>query len=110
MAADQAVVAVDKSRQRFFLMEKGKARDYLCTTGQAQGDKQVRGDLKTPEGVYLLCGSGRNGWILRSTAGKLISLTTRIPWIGCAARRDRGLGAQPAGSLFPIRLKAVSLV
>ncbi|MFR1533239.1 MAG: L,D-transpeptidase family protein, partial [Bilophila wadsworthia] len=51
---DQAVVAVDKSRQRFFLMEKGKARDYLCTTGQAQGDKQVRGDLKTPEGVYFV--------------------------------------------------------
>ena len=35
-------------------MEKGKARDYLCTTGQAQGDKQVRGDLKTPEGVYFV--------------------------------------------------------
>ena len=51
---DQAVVAVDKSRQRFFLMEKGKSRDYLCTTGQAQGDKQVRGDLKTPEGVYFV--------------------------------------------------------
>ena len=51
---DQAVVTVDKSRQRFFLMEKGKARDYLCTTGQAQGDKQVRGDLKTPEGVYFV--------------------------------------------------------
>ena len=51
---DQAVVVVDKSRQRFFLMENGKSRDYLCTTGQAQGDKQVRGDLKTPEGVYFV--------------------------------------------------------
>ena len=51
---EQTVAAVDKSRQRFFLMEKGKSRDYLCTTGQAQGDKQVRGDLKTPEGVYFV--------------------------------------------------------
>lgn len=51
---EQPVVAVDKSRQRFFLMEGGNVRDYLCTTGQAQGDKQVRGDLKTPEGVYFV--------------------------------------------------------
>ena len=51
---DQQVVAVDKSRQRFFLLEGGSVRDYLCTTGQAQGDKQVRGDLKTPEGVYFV--------------------------------------------------------
>lgn len=51
---DQAVVAVDKSRQRFFLMEKGKSRGYPCTTGKARGDKQVRGDLKTPEGVYFV--------------------------------------------------------
>lgn len=39
----------------FFLMEKGKSRDYLCTTGQAQGDKQVRGDLKTPGGRLFCC-------------------------------------------------------
>ena len=51
---EQTVAAVDKSRQRFFLMEKGKSRDYLCTTGQVQGDKQIRGDLKTPEGVYFI--------------------------------------------------------
>lgn len=52
--SNQAIVVVNKSRQRFFLMEKGKARDHLCTTGQAQGDKQVRGDLKAPEGAYFV--------------------------------------------------------
>ncbi len=51
---DQAVAAVDKSRQRFFLMDGGEVREYLCTTGQVRGDKQVRGDLKTPEGVYFV--------------------------------------------------------
>lgn len=51
---EQPVVVVDKSRQRFSLMEGGNVRDYLCTTGQAQGDKQVRGDLKTPEGIYFV--------------------------------------------------------
>lgn len=102
---DQAVVAVDKSRQRFFLMEKGKARDYLCTTGQAQGDKQVRGDLKTPEGVYFVVRKRTERLDFEEYGGKLISLTTRIPWIGCAARRDRGFGCT-AGAGRSRRLKA----
>ena len=97
---EQTVAAVDKSRQRFFLMEKGKSRDYLCTTGQVQGDKQIRGDLKTPEGVYFI--------VRKRTErlGKPISLTTRIPWIGCTARRDRGFGCT-AGAGRSRRLRAV---
>ena len=51
---DLPVVAVDKAKQRLFLLEGGTVRPFVCTTGQREGDKQVRGDLKTPEGVYFV--------------------------------------------------------
>lgn len=47
----------EKATQRFFVYEwrDGRARlveTLPCTTGKADGDKQVEGDLKTPEGAY----------------------------------------------------------
>ncbi len=52
------IVAVDKTRQTLFLFERHSplrvAGQYACTTGQADGDKLVRGDLKTPEGIYFV--------------------------------------------------------
>ncbi len=52
------LVAVDKTRQTLFLFERQSplriANEYACTTGQADGDKLVRGDLKTPEGIYFV--------------------------------------------------------
>ncbi len=52
------LVAVDKKRQQIFLFESRSPlrlkNTYICTTGQAVGDKMVRGDLKTPEGVYFV--------------------------------------------------------
>ena len=51
---DLPVVAVDKAKQRLFLVEGETVRPFVCTTGQREGDKQVRGDLKTPEGVYFV--------------------------------------------------------
>ena len=51
-------LAVDKSKQQFFVLEKHSPLSirgtYPCTTGQASGDKQTMGDLKTPEGVYFI--------------------------------------------------------
>ncbi|MDR9436256.1 MAG: L,D-transpeptidase family protein [Thiohalophilus sp.] len=54
-------IVVDKSRHRLFLFERqGKAqpprlvRDYYVSTGRKQGNKVVRGDLRTPEGVYFV--------------------------------------------------------
>lgn len=51
-------VAVDKSRQTLFLYRHSSPLEvsatYTCTTGQATGDKQVEGDLRTPEGVYFV--------------------------------------------------------
>ena len=50
--------AVDKSKQQFFILERHSPLaikgTYPCTTGQAEGDKQSAGDLKTPEGVYFI--------------------------------------------------------
>ncbi len=51
-------LAVDKSKQEFFVLERHSPLAikgaYPCTTGQADGDKQFEGDLKTPEGVYFI--------------------------------------------------------
>ena len=51
-------LAVDKSQQKFFVLERHSPltvrATYPCTTGQADGDKQSEGDLKTPEGVYFI--------------------------------------------------------
>lgn len=52
------IFAVDKSRQQLALFERRSplrlSRLFTCTTGQAVGDKEVEGDLKTPEGVYFV--------------------------------------------------------
>jgi murein L,D-transpeptidase YafK len=51
-------LAIDKAKQRFFIFGKKSPlkvlADLTCATGQKPGDKLVRGDLKTPEGVYFV--------------------------------------------------------
>ncbi|GMR08502.1 MAG: murein L,D-transpeptidase [Gammaproteobacteria bacterium] len=54
-------VVVDKTRQRLYIYQNqgvGKPlklmRDFYVTTGQTSGNKALRGDLKTPEGVYFI--------------------------------------------------------
>ena len=57
-ALPSRVVAVDKGRQMFHLYEKKSPLtlklSYPCTTGQADGDKKVINDLRTPEGIYFV--------------------------------------------------------
>lgn len=52
------IFAIDKGEQQFMLFEHKSplhlVKELPCTTGQALGDKLVRGDLRTPEGVYFL--------------------------------------------------------
>jgi murein L,D-transpeptidase YafK len=52
------MLAVDKSSQHLYLVAGDNplriAASYVCTTGQVKGDKQVQGDLKTPEGIYFI--------------------------------------------------------
>ncbi len=57
-ASPARLIAVDKRQQTLFLFERHSplrlAATFSCTTGQAEGDKFVEGDLKTPEGVYFV--------------------------------------------------------
>lgn len=51
-------LAVDKKKQQLYVMEQrsplSASRKFFCSTGEVPGDKQVEGDLKTPEGVYFV--------------------------------------------------------
>ena len=51
-------IAVDKKRQLLMVVnalgESPVPTAFLCTTGQVPGNKEVEGDLKTPEGVYFV--------------------------------------------------------
>ncbi|MBI5251062.1 MAG: L,D-transpeptidase family protein [Desulfomonile tiedjei] len=51
---------VDKSQQRLTVWrikdgEPSMVESYRCSTGESDGDKWVRGDMRTPEGVYFFC-------------------------------------------------------
>lgn len=60
-AFDVPLVAVDKSRQRLMAVGSGRVETYVCTSGQKHGDKQVRDDLKTPEGIYFITEKSASG-------------------------------------------------
>jgi murein L,D-transpeptidase YafK len=50
----------DKAAQRLSVWritdgEPVMIESYRCSTGEKQGDKWIRGDMKTPEGVYFFC-------------------------------------------------------
>lgn len=53
----ETIIAVDKEKQKTHLLihrSPLKAEmSFVCTTGKADGDKLVEGDMKTPEGVYF---------------------------------------------------------
>ncbi|MEW6347995.1 MAG: L,D-transpeptidase family protein [Thermodesulfobacteriota bacterium] len=53
-------LVVDKSKQQLQVWrtkdgEPSLVETYRCSTGEKTGDKWVRGDMKTPEGVYFFC-------------------------------------------------------
>ncbi|MBD3670245.1 MAG: L,D-transpeptidase family protein [Gammaproteobacteria bacterium] len=57
----KTAILVDKDKHRLYVYENpgpGQAprllRDFYVSTGKLIGDKQIRGDLKTPEGVYFV--------------------------------------------------------
>lgn len=54
-------IVVDKENHRLYIYERrgdGEpprlVRDYYVSTGRANGNKVLRGDLRTPEGVYFI--------------------------------------------------------
>lgn len=64
------LLAIDKDDQRLIVLQHESpikaVVELPCTTGQAVGDKRVRGDLRTPEGAYFLGGRIKRplGWDL----------------------------------------------
>lgn len=59
-ALEESLILVDKSKDEFFYLEKHgdtiTRLHYPSIHGENEGDKQVEGDLKTPEGVYFVRG------------------------------------------------------
>ncbi len=53
-------IVVDKHTHRLYVYERGEdgtpqlVRDLYVSTGRANGNKYVEGDLRTPEGVYFI--------------------------------------------------------
>lgn len=51
-------IVVEKSKQRLMLFELGHSlkllKTFVCATGENPGKKNIRGDLKTPEGIYFI--------------------------------------------------------
>jgi murein L,D-transpeptidase YafK len=57
----QTAIVVDKESHRLYIYERQApgepprlVRDYYVSTGRANGNKILRGDLRTPEGVYFI--------------------------------------------------------
>ncbi|MFA5626916.1 MAG: L,D-transpeptidase family protein [Thiohalomonadaceae bacterium] len=57
----QTAIVVDKEYHRLYIYERQGGdkppkllRDYYISTGRANGNKLLRGDLRTPEGVYFI--------------------------------------------------------
>ncbi|MDH3359767.1 MAG: L,D-transpeptidase, partial [Desulfobulbaceae bacterium] len=53
------LIVVAKDIQRLFVVEHNGIKpeivvQYICATGENQGNKALRGDEKTPEGVYFI--------------------------------------------------------
>lgn len=100
---------VDKSQQMLSIWrirdgEPTMVESYRCSTGENEGDKWVRGDMRTPEGVYFFC-SVIDGRTLPSKYG-LWAFTTDYPNFVDRRRgksgdgiwlhgRDRPLAAKP---------------
>ena len=60
-ARTRNAILVDKKLHRLYLYEHEEAgqppkliRDYYISTGRAEGNKTLEGDLRTPEGVYFI--------------------------------------------------------
>ena len=64
-ASPQVAIVVEKSTQTLSVYrydgEFRKVATYACSTGKTHGDKQISGDMKTPEGVYFFTDHHKDG-------------------------------------------------
>lgn len=88
------LVAVDKENQKLHIYERHSplklTASYICTTGQAVGDKQTAGDLKTPEGIYFVVSKLTAGLDIKEYGG--IAYTLNYPNPVDRLRRKTGSG------------------
>jgi murein L,D-transpeptidase YafK len=101
-------VIVDKAQQRLSVWrikdgEPSMIESYRCSTGENDGDKWVRGDMKTPEGVYFFC-SVIDGRTLPSKYG-LWAFTTDYPNFVDRRRGKNGDGIWLHGRDKPLGTK-----
>jgi murein L,D-transpeptidase YafK len=99
---------VDKSTQRLSVWritdgEPVMIDSYRCSTGEKRGDKWIRGDMKTPEGVYFFC-SVIDGDTLPEKYG-LWAFTTDYPNFVDRRRGKSGDGIWLHGRDKPLALK-----
>ena len=56
MAVKSPRIVVMKSERKLELFDGDRlVKTYACITGRSEGDKQVEGDRKTPEGTFHIC-------------------------------------------------------
>ncbi len=101
-------VIVDKSQQRLSVWriedgEPSMVESYRCSTGENDGDKWIRGDMRTPEGVYFFC-SVIDGHTLPAKYG-LWAFTTDYPNFVDRRRGKNGDGIWLHGRDKPLGLK-----
>ncbi len=101
-------VIVDKAQQRLSVWrikdgEPSMVESYRCSTGENDGDKWVRGDMRTPEGVYFFC-SVIDGHTLPSKYG-LWAFTTDYPNFVDRRRGKNGDGIWLHGRDKPLGMK-----
>ncbi len=101
-------VIVDKAQQRLSVWrikdgEPSMVESYRCSTGENDGDKWIRGDMKTPEGVYFFC-SVIDGRTLPSKYG-MWAFTTDYPNFVDRRRGKNGDGIWLHGRDKPLGVK-----
>ncbi len=93
--APERLFVVDKKNQAFWVFSNKsplrKEYKWQVTTGEVMGDKEVEGDLKTPEGIYFIERQIDTTYLDRDLYGKM-GLTLNYPNPVDRARGKTGFG------------------
>lgn len=94
-------LAVNKKAQQLFVVEKQNPRNPVatlsCSTGQADGDKWLEGDKKTPEGVYFVGRKISSGLDYREYGGLAYVLNYPNPVDRLRAKTGHGIWVHGKG-------------
>ena len=100
-------VAVDKQRKKFFFYDNTpltRTYEFTCTTGKNDGDKEVVGDGKTPEGIYFIEKTIDSGLDFKEYGGVAYTLNYPNPIDRLRGRTGHGIWIHSKGfGLVPTR-------